>query len=95
MVKFLMVGSGKLFESDPFDCGWANWPNTESLMACNISSTNRIIRIFFGSIFLLTTAFFLNSLNVWLLVLGLVLVITGLVGFCPIQYYSKMKQEPK
>jgi len=90
-----MVGSDKLFESDPVECGRANWQNTECLMAFNISSPNRIVRILFGSIFLLTTAFFLNSLNVWLLVLGLVLVTTGLVGFCPIYYYSKMKQAPK
>jgi len=61
-------------------------------MKTNISALNRLIRLIVGSIAIAAAFFFFAQLNIWIFILGLILVISGLIGFCPIDYYFHMKQ---
>lgn len=61
-------------------------------MKTNISVTNRVVRIFIGIAAINIAFIFFPHLNIWASVLGGILIITGLIGFCPIDHYFHMKQ---
>lgn len=54
-------------------------------MHCNIDKTDRINRIVIG--FLLCVAALMGLGNFFFLILGLVLVIEGIIGWCSIPYW--------
>jgi len=61
-------------------------------MKTNISVLNRSIRVVAGGIAIVAAFIFFAQLNIWMLGLGLILIVTGLIGFSPIDYYFHMKQ---
>lgn len=61
-------------------------------MKTNISSINRIVRVIVGALMIVAAIFFFASLNIWVLILGLIILTTGFIGFCPIDHYFHMKQ---
>ncbi len=63
-------------------------------MKTNISFLNRGIRINIGVVLCLVATLILSPPNFFILGIGLVLLGTGLVGFCPINYYFHFKQLP-
>ncbi len=62
-------------------------------MKVNESKVDRIIRVVAGVLFLVLflTNTVAGTLGTVLLVLGILLVVTGLVGFCPIYALLKIK----
>ena len=61
-------------------------------MKTNISGLNRMVRSIIGAVAIAVAFFVFPQLNFWILGLGVILIITGLIGFCPIDYYFHMKQ---
>jgi len=61
-------------------------------MKTNISAINRIVRLIIGICIIVTTFLVFPQHNIWALGFGAILIITGLIGFCPIDYYFHMKQ---
>ena len=58
---------------------------------CNIDKTDRINRVVIGAILFL--AALIGMSKVFFMVVGLVLVVEGLIGWCSIPYFiSKLKQ---
>lgn len=63
-------------------------------MKTNISPLNRGVRVVIGIVMIVVSVFFLAKLNLILLGIGGILVLTGLIGFCPIDSYFHMKRQP-
>lgn len=61
-------------------------------MKTNISVVNRVVRLVIGILVIALTFLVFPQFNIWALGLGAILIITGLIGFCPIDYYFHMKQ---
>lgn len=61
-------------------------------MKTNISILNRSVRVAAGGIAIVIAFLLFAQLNIWVLILGLILITTGLIGFCPIDYYFHMKR---
>jgi len=61
-------------------------------MKPNISALNRSVRIVAGILAIAAAFFLFAQLNIWILSLGIILIVTGLIGFCPIDHYFHMKQ---
>lgn len=62
-------------------------------MKTNILVTNRIVRSGIGAGAIAAAFFAFPQLNLWILGFGAILILTGLIGFCPIDYYFHMKQQ--
>ena len=52
-------------------------------MTCNIGKTDRIIRVLSGALFVGAGFYFAGKIGIVLGVLGLIPLLTGLVGVCP------------
>ncbi|MDF1683261.1 MAG: DUF2892 domain-containing protein [Legionellaceae bacterium] len=64
------------------------------LKKCNIDKTDRINRIVIGAVLFLATLIGMSKM--FFMVLGLILVIEGLIGWCSIPYMvSKFKHSVK
>jgi hypothetical protein len=60
------------------------------VLVCNISKKDRWTRVIFGSVFII--AILLNFSNRFILILSIIMVIEGLIGWCTIGYiYDKIK----
>lgn len=65
-----------------------------SIVKTNISRNNRLIRAAIGAL-LIGIALVASSLPSWfLIIVGAILLLTAVIGFCPINYYIHMKQIP-
>ncbi len=53
-------------------------------MMKNQSNVERLIRSIVGLVLLLLTVFFTGVLQIVLIIIGAILLATGLVGFCPL-----------
>ena len=51
-------------------------------MKCNVGKTEKIVRVIIGLILLLVGYFY----NLWFSLIGIVLLMTAVVGFCPLTH---------
>lgn len=63
-------------------------------MKTNISPLNRGARSIIGALIILISVFLFAKTSFILIGIGVVLVLTGAIGFCPIDHYLHMKQQP-